>query len=67
MTERDNLKALDRNARRYLDKIECSWCGHNMNTPGCSAIYGMDNCTEDSRQARQVEALKAYLPRGVGG
>ena len=64
MTRTDHdawLQALSKNARRRLARFACAWCDHQLDKPGCSAIYG--SCSHDKRISRAKDCLENYKPR----
>jgi len=61
MDEKEHLKSLSKNEKRFLSNFVCAWCGHRLDRVGCSAIYGP--CDNQTRINRRTKALNGYRPR----
>jgi hypothetical protein len=58
MTEREELAALDRLARRYLSRRVCWLCEYRLDRAGCGAIW--EPCSAEVRARRRAACLKSY-------
>ena len=62
MNEIEHLKSLTIGEKRYLRRFECMLCGHHLDRPGCSSVYG--RCSDEVIINRRKSCLKNYKPRG---
>jgi len=61
MNEKEQLKRLTRNEKKFLSRRVCALCEHPLDREGCSAIYG--HCSEETRLRRREKCLATYKPR----
>lgn len=65
MSEADELKALSKNERRYLNGRVCWGCDMPLGRQGCGTGFPGGGCCEASRSKRRAACLAEYKPRRV--
>jgi len=64
MTEAEEIAALDKGARRYLERRFCGWCKlWRLDRPGCGELWDVPACTPEFRAERRRLCLRGYHPR----